>query len=61
MVVVVLGFVCSFNTNSIPTIDCFKLFYHEKNIRRFGYAVNVRAFRKKTQETDVCCLSLQYK
>lgn len=30
-----------------------------KNIRRFGYVRNVRAFGKKTWKTDVCCLGLQ--
>lgn len=30
VVVVVLGFECSFNTNNLPTVDCFKLFYCEK-------------------------------
>lgn len=47
-----------FNTNNIPTIDCFNYFIM-KNIRRFGYVGNVRAFGKKTWKTDVCCLRLQ--
>lgn len=30
VVMAVLGLECPFNTNNIPTIDCFELFYHEK-------------------------------
>lgn len=49
---------------SLKTLKTFVLltasnYFTMKNVRRFGYVGNVRAFGKKTWKTDVCCLRLQ--